>query len=97
MATDKETVNAINTGSIPSEDLVSRAGWTHLCKVRGRNFSAIDEEVLTTHFPTQLTERPCRVCRSAEAPCSRAPTGGGVGQVPATGDPTGSAELSADT
>ena len=44
MATDKETVNAINTGSIPSEDLVSRAGWTHLCKVRGRNYSLVDEE-----------------------------------------------------
>ena len=44
MATDTETVNAINTGYIPPEDLVSRAGWTRLCKVRGRNYSLVDEE-----------------------------------------------------
>ena len=44
MATDKEIVRAINTGSILSEDLVSRDAWTRLCKVRGRNYTAVDEQ-----------------------------------------------------
>jgi hypothetical protein len=44
MATDKEIVKAINTGSIPSEDLVSRDAWVRLCQVRGRNYAAVDEE-----------------------------------------------------
>lgn len=44
MATDKEIVKAINTGSIPSDDLVSREAWARLCKVRGRNFAAVDEK-----------------------------------------------------
>lgn len=44
MANDKQIVRAINTGSISSEDLVSRDGWTFICKVRGRNFRQVDEE-----------------------------------------------------
>ena len=44
MATDKEIVKAINTGSIPSDDLVSRVAWARLCKVRGRNFAAVNEK-----------------------------------------------------
>ena len=39
-----EIVNAINTGSVASEDLVSRDTWAQLCAVRGRNFRAVDEE-----------------------------------------------------
>jgi hypothetical protein len=44
MATDKEIVEAINAGSISSEDLVSHDAWTRLCKVRGRNFAAVNEK-----------------------------------------------------
>ncbi|GAA1994486.1 hypothetical protein [Microbacterium pumilum] len=44
MASDKQVVRAINSGSISSEDLVSRDGWSYICKVRGRNFSKVDEE-----------------------------------------------------
>jgi len=44
VATDKEIVKAINTGSIPSEDLVSRGAWARLCTVLGRNYAAVDEE-----------------------------------------------------
>ena len=44
MVTDKKIVKAINTGSIPSEDLVSRDAWARLCTVRGRNYAAVDEE-----------------------------------------------------
>lgn len=43
MAGDKETIKAINSGSIPSEVLVSRDAWARLCAVRGRNFAAVDE------------------------------------------------------
>lgn len=41
---DKQIVRAINTGAVPSEDLVSRDGWSHICRVRGRNFRQVDEE-----------------------------------------------------
>lgn len=44
VATDRETVKAINMGLIPSEDLVSRDAWAQLCAVRGRNYRAVDEE-----------------------------------------------------
>jgi hypothetical protein len=37
-------VNAIDRGSIDSEDLVSREGWRRICQVRGRNFVHVDEE-----------------------------------------------------
>lgn len=41
---DAELVQQINTGSVPSDLLLSRDGWQHICKVRGRNFRLIDEE-----------------------------------------------------
>ena len=44
MATDSEIVKAINSGSISSEDLVGRDAWIRRCKVRGRNYSAVDGE-----------------------------------------------------
>lgn len=44
MASEKETIKAINTGAVPSADLVSREGWVRLCKIRGRNYGAVDEE-----------------------------------------------------
>ena len=44
MATDKEIVKAINTGSIPADDLVSREAWARLCRVRGRNYAAVNEK-----------------------------------------------------
>lgn len=44
VATDKEIVKAINSGSVPSDDLVSRDAWVRICKIRGRNFAAVDEE-----------------------------------------------------
>lgn len=44
MANEKQMVRAINTGSVSSEDLVSRDGWAYICKVRGHNFNQVDEE-----------------------------------------------------
>jgi hypothetical protein len=44
MATDMEIVKAINKGSIPSDDLISREAWARLCKVRGRNYAAVNEK-----------------------------------------------------
>lgn len=44
MATDMEIVKAINNGSIPSDDLISREAWARLCKVRGRNYAAVNEK-----------------------------------------------------
>lgn len=41
---DRQIVAAINGDSIPSEDLVTRDGWNYICKVRGRNFSQVNEE-----------------------------------------------------
>ncbi|GAA1941744.1 hypothetical protein GCM10009775_36890 [Microbacterium aoyamense] len=41
---DAQVVRAINNGSIPSEDLISRDGWSQICRVRGRNFRQVDEE-----------------------------------------------------
>jgi len=41
---DPQIVRAINSGSVPSEDLVSRDSWRHICRVRGRNFAEVDEE-----------------------------------------------------
>lgn len=41
---DAQIVRAINSGGVPSEDLVSRDGWSHICRVRGRNFRKVDEE-----------------------------------------------------
>lgn len=43
-ASDRQMVDAINSESIASEDLVSREGWKRICQVRGRNFAAVDEE-----------------------------------------------------
>ena len=43
VATDREIVKAINTGSIPSEDLVSRDAWAQLCAARGRNYAVVEE------------------------------------------------------
>lgn len=42
--THAQIVRAISTRSVPSEDLVSRDGWSHICRVRGRNFRQVDEE-----------------------------------------------------
>lgn len=44
MATDKEVVKAVNSCSIPSEDLVSRDAWLRFCKARGAHLAAVDEE-----------------------------------------------------
>ena len=44
MGTDSEIVKAINSESVASEDLVSRDSWVRICKVRGRNLAAVDEE-----------------------------------------------------
>ncbi|GAA1679666.1 hypothetical protein [Microbacterium lacus] len=41
---DAQVLRAINSGSVPSEDLVSRDGWAHVCRVRGRLFAQVDEE-----------------------------------------------------
>jgi hypothetical protein len=41
---DAQIVRAINSGSVPSEDLVSRDGWSHICRVRARNTRQVDEE-----------------------------------------------------
>lgn len=41
---DAQIVRAINSGTVPSEDLVSRDAWSHICRVRGRNFRNVDEE-----------------------------------------------------
>lgn len=41
---DSQVVRAINSGAVPAEDLVSRDGWSYICKVRGRNFRQVDEE-----------------------------------------------------
>lgn len=40
---DRAVVQAINSGSVPSTDLISRGGWTYICNVRGRNFGAVDD------------------------------------------------------
>lgn len=42
--TDVKIIRAINNGSIPSEELVSRDGWSYICKVRGRNFARVRED-----------------------------------------------------
>jgi hypothetical protein len=42
--TDKEIVKAINSDSVSSDDLVSRDAWARICRARGRNFAAVDEE-----------------------------------------------------
>jgi len=44
VGTDSEIVKAINSDSVASEDLVSRDSWVRVCKVRGRNLAAVDEE-----------------------------------------------------
>jgi len=44
VATDKEIVQAINSDSVPSGDLVSRDAWVRICKIRGRNLGLVDEE-----------------------------------------------------
>lgn len=36
-SSDAVIVRAINSGSVSSEDLVSRDAWQHICRVRGRN------------------------------------------------------------
>jgi len=41
---DKEIVKAINSDSVASDDLVSRDAWVRICKIRGRNLAAVDEE-----------------------------------------------------
>lgn len=54
---DAEVVRAIDTGSIPSEDLASHDGDSRVCHVRGRNFRRVDERV---------AGRPQTACRSSE-------------------------------
>jgi hypothetical protein len=44
VATDKEIVKAINSDALASEDLVGRDALVRICKVRGRNLAAVDEE-----------------------------------------------------
>ncbi|QEO13806.1 hypothetical protein FLP10_04735 [Agromyces intestinalis] len=44
---DAAIIRAINTGSVSSEDLVSRDAWQHICRVRGRNFSRVNEAAWT--------------------------------------------------
>jgi hypothetical protein len=46
-STDAAIVRAINSGSVSSEDLVSRDAWQHICRVRGRNYSRVSEEAWT--------------------------------------------------
>ncbi|UOE44158.1 hypothetical protein [Agromyces larvae] len=41
---DAAIIRAINTGSVSSEDLVSREAWQHICRVRGRNSNRVNEK-----------------------------------------------------
>ena len=43
-ASDQDIVRAINNESIHDEDLVGRDTWKIICKVRGKNFNAVDAE-----------------------------------------------------
>jgi hypothetical protein len=43
-ASDQDIVRAINNESIDDENLVGRDTWRTICKVRGRNFNAVDVE-----------------------------------------------------
>lgn len=42
-SSDAGIVRAINANSVSSEDLMSRDGWQHICRVRARNMSRVDE------------------------------------------------------
>lgn len=44
MTSDYEIIAAINSESISSEDLVSRDAWARICRARGSNYQAVDEE-----------------------------------------------------
>ena len=44
VGTNKKIVQAINSDSVASDELVSRDEWVRVCKIRGRNLAAVDEE-----------------------------------------------------
>jgi hypothetical protein len=43
-STEKTIVHDLKRGSIPEEALVNSCCWKEICRIRGRNFSAIDPE-----------------------------------------------------